>query len=135
MSTPTNNEGGEHPATGVIMPGLRFKPGVYKPQFGSSNPQMVAGTADAAYEATLLTSFNAIQVLIAGVQLGPRNGASGAGRTDAAQAALLAVSNATLVSAATIASLGLITGPYSPWFGAVDWTAGLAACQALLPSL
>src|SRR5271167_2560140 len=105
------------------MPGKRFQIGVYRLQYGSNNPGLVGSTADAAYEATLETSYNAIQVLIAGVSF------SSPDRTDAAIIALLGVSNATPVSAATITNLGLSTVG-GGWFGAIDWTAGLAACQA-----
>jgi hypothetical protein len=113
----------------------RFQAAQYTPQFGIGNPHDVPNAADLAFESALQVAFDAIQVLIGSVSFRQP------GRTDAAQMALLRVSNATLVSAATIAALGVSavpspnTGGNSYWSNAVNWVAGLTACQALLPSL
>jgi hypothetical protein len=116
------------------MPGQRFQIGVYKPQCGSSNPGFVGTSADTSFEAALKTSWTTLMQLISTVQLGSKNGASGSDRTDAAQAALLALSNSVLVSAADITNNGLTSNPYA-WAGSVNWTNGLTLVQNALSSL
>lgn len=109
------------------MPG-RFKISSYVPQFGVNNFDftIVATQADLAFAAQQEAAFNQIQELISSIAFSQPN------RTDAAQLALLRVSNNVLVSAATIASLGLTA---LGWAGAVDWSAGYNSCLSLLSSL
>jgi hypothetical protein len=110
-----------------------FVPSIYyAPQCGKSNPGFAPTSADATFEQSLGVAYFRIQTLIAGVSFGGTNGAQ---RTQQAILRLQAASTSIFVTAATIAANGLSTNPYAWGTESVDYIQGLAACQALLPSL